>query len=430
MDSLSDFGCFVYYFNSLILTTGLYPEHFAHFPLVNTVLLLLGGGLSLLASRLLLRTIDLNFSEVLCVGLRELLLGACSKRRSWVSNISALLKLCLSYNSWGKIVYVIFMPYIVLSLVRNLLVSGFLLYVHTIGEAEFGWRWLMVLFAGGILVGSSLSLQKMARVQMVCGLLHIVCTLCFSLTYLVDLANAPESIWQTITAQYDTFLRSNHILIPSVLEASKSPPKRHIVLITWAVILALGINLLQYWIVGMYRPIISETSTLIIRRIGILLQIPVLFSSVHIYLRALTDVVITWRYSYNANKRYYWRIKAVRILLPLIVYLPIFALAYFDQSKAQYIVFLPFASTLATSTMYLIIPYCYNRTVQQIWLMKKTPAWWTNSLYAAWVFSLIAAIVNYSLYRTFADIKLGVSLSGSLYVVMVLWHIIGYFLSC
>ena len=59
MDFLSDFGCFAYYFNSLILATGIYKEQFMDSPLVNTALVLLGGGLSLLAFKLLFKTIDL-----------------------------------------------------------------------------------------------------------------------------------------------------------------------------------------------------------------------------------------------------------------------------------------------------------------------------------------------------------------------------------
>ena len=100
MDSLSELGCFAYYFNSLILLNRVFPEHFVNFPIVNTLLIIFGGGLSLLASKLLLRTIDLHFTEVVGTEGMEQLLERNPEKRSSVLNLPTfvLFACCLLGN--------------------------------------------------------------------------------------------------------------------------------------------------------------------------------------------------------------------------------------------------------------------------------------------------------------------------------------------
>jgi len=188
MDWLSDIGCFAYYFNSFILVTAVWPDDFAYSPIVYVAYALLAGGLSLLASHLLLRIIDLHFSEV--VGEPE--------SRSSVLNLPVLLQLCLPRTCWGYTLYVVFMACIMTPLVREFLRLGLFLYVYTAESGEFGWGGLFVLFAVGILMGSSLSLQTMEGVQIGCVLLNVIYQLCNHVIQSVDLTSPFVSVWQRL----------------------------------------------------------------------------------------------------------------------------------------------------------------------------------------------------------------------------------------
>ena len=255
MDSLSDFGCFAYYFNSLIQGTGMWPRQFQHFPLISTILVLLGGGLSLLASKLLLRTIDLHFSEVVGEEGREQLLETPPEKRSSVLNLPALLQRCLPRTWWGDTLYVVLMACLVIALVRELLSFGFILYRLMRYGDVYGWGGLFVLFVGGIFMGSSLSLQTMEGVQIGCILLNATFALSYNFTISVTAQTPPENIWEVVTHLYNPCFLSNHILIPTVLAASKAPSQRHLVLITWALIFVLAIQLPPSLLIGVYTPI-------------------------------------------------------------------------------------------------------------------------------------------------------------------------------
>ena len=430
MDSLSDFGCFAYYFNTLMTNTGIQPKYFAHYPLVNTALVLLAVGLFLLASKLLLRTIDLHFSEVVGEAGREQLLETAPEKRSCVLNLPALLQRCLPHTWWGDTLYVVFMLCIVTGLVHRLLKNGLSLYGYLWYGDEVGWGGLFVLFAVGLLVGPSLSLQTMEGVQIGCVLLSAVYLLSLRMAYSLT-SQAPVNLWEVFAGLYDPCMLSTHLLIPSVLAASRAPSQRHMVIIAWAVALVIAINLPLHLFIGLYGR--SETIANVANKIVKLTLIPTLFSMTHTYMVTLVDIIIAWRYGLNlvvARRTYPLRIKAVQILLPLLTCLPITIIAYFNYNMALYIVSLPFGFDLAWGTMYLIIPFCYRWTVQQMGeeVVGRMPAWWTYSLYAAWVFAFTRTIVYYYLYRTPTDVLLSSCLSGGIFVVMAIWQTISYFL--
>ena len=432
MDSLSDFGCFAYYFNSLVLYTGIETRYFMHYPLVNTALVFLGGGLSLLAAKLLLRTIDLHFSEVVGEEGRERLLETAPENRSCVLNLPALLQRCLPRTWWGDTLYVVLMACLVISLVRELLSFGFILYRLMRDGDVYGWGGLFVLFAVGIFMGSSLSLQTMEGVHIGCILLNATFALSYNFAVSVPLQAPPDNIWEVVTHLYNPCFLSRHILFPTVLAASKAPSQQHIVLITWAVISVLAVQLPSYLLKGVYTPIFNETTLDFAFKILILIRVPVVFCITHLQMRTLADIVIAWRYGLNlvmARRTYPLRIKAVQILLPLLIYLPTFTCAYFDLDPARAIAFSQFGFILAVSTMYFIIPFCYNFTVQQMGeeVVGRIPAWWTYSLYAACAFSLTHTILYYYLYRTPTNILLEFCICGGIFVLMALWQTIGYF---
>jgi len=412
MDSLSDFGCFAYYFNSLVLYTGIEPLLFMHYPLVNIVLVLLEGGLSLLAAKLLLRTIDLHFSEVVGEEGRERLLEAPPEKFSSILNWPALLQRCLPFTWWGDTLYVVLLVCIVIALVQYLLQNGFIFYIMY-GDM-FGWGGLFVLFGAGILMGSSLSLQTMEGVQMGCVLLNVVCQILHNITY-----QAPESISEIYAALYNPYRLSNHLVIPSILAASRAPLKRHMALITWAVFIVLAIGLPSNLFIGFSESIVHAAW-----KVQKLTFLSVLFSSSHIYMRTLVNTVIAWRYGLNsimARRTYPLRIKAVQILLPLLIYLPLFAYINYVRPSSIF----PFAASLVWSLMYFIIPYCYSWTVQQMGegVVGRTSVWWTYSLYAACLYSLTKAIfLGYD-----SDIMWDASFIGGIFSLMVVWQIIGYF---
>ena len=421
MDSLSDFGCFAYYFNSLVVYTEIRPEHFAHYPLANTVLVLLGGGLSLLAAKLLLRTIDLHFSEVVGEEGRERLLEAPPEKFSSILNWPALLQRCLPFTWWGDTLYVVLLVCIVIALVQYLLQNGFIFYNFIMYGDMFGWGGLFVLFGVGILMGSSLSLQTMEGVQMGCVLLNVVCLILQNITYRVNLEAPPESISEIYAALYNPCRLSNHLVIPSILAASRAPLKRHMALITWAVCIVLAIRLPSNLFIGLYEQFYSER---IVHAARMLTFLSVLFSSSHIYMRTLVNTVISWRYGLNsimARRTYPLRIKAVQILLPLLIYLPLFAYINYGIHSSIF----PFAASLVWSIMYFIIPYCYSWTVQQMGegVVGRTSVWWTYSLYAACLYSLTKAIfLGYD-----SDIMWDVSFIGGIFSLMAVWQVIGYF---
>jgi len=228
---------------------------------------------------------------------------------------------------------------------------------------------------------------------------------------------------------YDPCWLSNHLLIPSILAASKATSQRHMVLITLALSLVLVIDLSSNVILGVFHGrIISEAIALIAIKVRRLLFVPVLFSISHMYMRTLADIVIAWSYGLNvtvARITYRRRIKAVQILLPLLTCLPIFILAYFSFDLALDIIKLPFGYSITESTVYLIIPYCFNRTIQQIGVAEKVPAWCTYALYAAWLISLTCTIALYLHYFSITAIWQGFSLNIAIFALMAVWRIVG-----
>lgn len=431
MDSLSDFGCFAYYFNSLILLNGIYPEYFVHFPQINTLLIIFGGGLSLLASKLLLRTINLHFTEIVGTEGMERLLERDPEKRSSVLNLPALLQRCLSFTCWGTTLYVVFMVVIVIALARESLAN---LYSFMDAGKEVGWGGLMVLGIVGILVGSSLSLQSMEGVQMACILLNVVFRLCYNLNFQADLSDSTSSPWQVISEIYNPCPLSHHLLIPSVLAASRATSKRHLVLLSWAMGLVLIINLPYELFFAYYKPLISGEINSDVRKIRRSLAGMVYFSCSHIYMRALADVVIAWRYGLNvkvAKLRYPLRIKIVQLLIPLIIYLPLMISICFCQEVALNIVYLPFGYAQAVSSVYFLIPYCYNCTVQEMGeeLVGRVSVWWTYLLYAAGLCFLVHTIVWDILNHTVEKILLSLGINLGLFALMAIWQTIGYFIS-
>ena len=63
-----------------------------------------------------------------------------------------------------------------------------------------------------------------------------------SLAFSFDSSEPISSPWQVMSEAYNSFWLSNHLLIPSVLAASKATSQRHFVLIAWALGLVLIIN--------------------------------------------------------------------------------------------------------------------------------------------------------------------------------------------
>ena len=156
-------------------------------------------------------------------------------------------------------------------LVHRLLMCELYLYVYLWYGDEYGWGGLFVLFGVGILMGSSLSFQTMEGVQMGFVLLNATWLLSSNFNS-ITLEAPPTSIWEVVTNLYDPCFQTRHLLIPSVLAASRTPSQRHMVLITWAVVLVLAIELPSNLFLALYTPVISET--IVAYKIRLLIGVP------------------------------------------------------------------------------------------------------------------------------------------------------------
>jgi hypothetical protein len=426
MDSLSEFGSFAYYFNVIAVKTAKAPGLFAAAALESTVFLLVAAGLSVLANLLLLKTIDLQFSEPILAGGMESLLTQPPSSREGVLNLPFLLKNSAPKNLLGKLLYLLFLACFLIEVMRFSMFWGLELYSQLPVDTFKMWSGLTLLF----LVGATcLSFQDMEGAQILCVFLNVMLAIC-------DCMLPQQAKSSQIYSEFPLFMLylSNQLIVPTVVAASRSSTERQNYLQAGAIGLVAVLFLTLGLAMSGGSPDLSSDTIAIVEHIRGLIFIPCMFACVHIRLRVLAEVVIAWRYGLDvrmAREQYPVRVKAVQVLLPLVAALPCFLLAYFQASAVRDLIMMPQGYMLVVSTFFLIIPYCYNRTADEFGEgvgKNRAPAWWSYALYLGGLISLVATFYSFSQVET-AKSLLTLAVDVGLFGLMVLWQIIGHFFS-
>jgi len=423
MDSLSDFGSFAYYFNVIAVKTAKAPELFSAAMLESTVFLAVAAGMSVLANLLLLKTIDLQFSEPIYAEGRERLLTHPSDKRQGVLNLPFLLQHSAPKTSLGTVLYLLFLACFLIEVMRFSMYWGLELYSQ-LGVSNFqAWSGLMLLF----LVGATcLSFQDMEKAQILCVFLNVLLAVCDCLL--------PKTNNRMLESQFPLFMLylSNQLIVPTVVAASRASTEKQSRLQAWAIgtvaVLFLALGLAMHG----DRPELSNSTTTLLQQVRGLIFMPCVFACVHIRLRVLAEVVIAWRYGLDvklARAQYPVRVKAVQVLLPLVVALPCFHLAYFQVTEVQDLIMLPEGYMLVVSTFFLIIPYCYNSTVHELGgsaEQERAPVWWSYVLYAGGLTSLFATLYSFTQLESNKGL-LTLVVDLGLLGLMLLWQVLGNF---
>lgn len=428
MDSLSALGCFAYYFNSIFPGVYTLPVLLAKAPLY-TLYLVAAALLSILASKLLVSTIDLHFSESLVLEGREQLLMRPPSQRHSSLNLPSLFERCVPHTCSGTVLYVAFLAAVLVMLLRSAMCVSLNLYVYVKNGETMGWGGLMLLFLVGTMVAASMSYQSMEGVQIACMLLNIMDSVRSSI--LVIGKQIPMNTFDESSAQlFPLFvsLLSNQVVIPCVLAAAGLTSHCQFMLQAWAASLVVGLSLVIAAFLALCGPEFSPMVLATAERIGPILTVSSAFSFFHIWVRALAAVVIAWRYGTNlqtARRRYPQRVKTVEIVLPLLVSLPYLVLIacygllavvnWISKSKGNLV---------SASAIWLIIPYCYCSSVRSIGeaLVKdRVSRWWCYLLYLGGTVALIGSLIN-------GDLIESVGVDVALVAGMLLWQVIGHFI--
>jgi len=118
----------------------------------------------------------------------------------------------------------------------------------------------------------------------------------------------------------------------------------------------------------------------------------------------------------------------------ILVALPCFILAYLDVSTQDVmfdVIALPQEFTLAISIILLIIPCCYDWTVQGFSGnvdLKRVPEWWRYVAYVGGGCSLLASIYSFNQVEKSTTLWYSLYLDCGLVGGMVVWQVLGNYL--
>jgi len=424
MALLGEFGCFAYYFNSVAWLAASGPSRFHQNPVTNVALLLVTSVLAVLVSKLLLKTIDLHFSQQTLS--QERLLSQTSEQRETAFSLPFLLRNCLPEHFLGSVLYLLFLIAVLCALLRTCMFLALKYYVLAVDDDEQmddlelkTWA-VVVLFALSASLTAFSSYQSLQSLQIACVLLNIVYAVSnvTNETY-IERRKAPSS--RPIFHSFLGFL-SIELIIPSVMAVSRVPSERHGVLLTWAV----GLVAILYLALGALVQSDSQIYVNAPEWARELIALLCVFSSMHIHLGALTDVVIAWRYGLNvkvAQQLYPWRVQAVRVLLPFALYTFCFFFASCDFLLAKQRVNLVLGSMLTVSLALLIIPYCHSATLRRFTASDEEQKWWRRVLYVGGVAGAVASLNFFFFESDFFTITLNID--ACIFGVLVLWQVAG-----
>ena len=423
---LGELGCFAYYFNSIAWFAASGALRFSHDPLLSFILLIVTSVLAVLVSKLLLKTIDIHFSEQ---SSREKLLPQDSEERESALSLPFLLRSCLPDNCLGGIVYLLFLVAVLIALLRTCTTSGLKYYGVLVDNPASGddlalqtWA-VAVLFVLAASFTAFFSYQSHQYFQIVCIFLNVL--------YAISKVTNEEYVKErerpsagSVFPRFVSFL-SIELLIPSVMAVSKVSSERHGVLIPWAVGLVAALYLI-------FALLLQSGSQIYVKMpdwVREAISLPCLLATIHIIIGALVDLVVAWRYGLNvkvAQQHYPKRVQAVRLLLPFAFFAFCFFFSYFEfplsKSGGHWVL----GALLTTSVMMFAIPYCHKAT-HDIFAtkgVKDSERWWRYAVYAGGV-GCVAIVLYYFLNNERFSMVASLEIDAYIIGVFVLWQLIG-----
>lgn len=218
--------------------------------------------------------------------------------------------------------------------------------------------------------------------------------------------------------------------IPSVLAASALPSAVQNQLQTLAVVLMAALVLVLGFFVNRDQYMYEGEVFLYLEK---MLFVPCAFSALQIRMWTLVEVVTAWRYGLNvrvAKEKYPYRVKIVQICLPILAASPCIILPLTQDSTHELmldVLSLPQEFTLVISLILLVVPCCYDWTVQGFSRnvrLERAPDWWRYAAYAGGISSLLASLYSFTQAKN-STLFASLGLDCGLLVVMVVWEALG-----
>ena len=180
MEFLSEFGTFACYFNAIVKSVELTLHRFAQAPLFSTGCILVAALLSVLTSKLLIKTVDLQFAQSVRIGSEESLIMTSPEERRSVMNLPSLLEYSAPRTCLGDALYEVFLLVVVVSMLRFSMHSGRGIYWYLFWSEDMGWGGFMLLFVVGVLLSSYLSFQSMEGVHVASVFINVAYLVCLA----------------------------------------------------------------------------------------------------------------------------------------------------------------------------------------------------------------------------------------------------------
>jgi hypothetical protein len=218
---------------------------------------------------------------------------------------------------------------------------------------------------------------------------------------------------------------ANHLMIPSVVSALHVSAAKQNRMQIAAVAFAASL----YLILGSCRYFTEEVDLPTAKSISKYVSVLSLYASIIVRLCPLTEIVIAWRYGANitvAEVNYPNRVKAVRIAIPFVIYLPIEIAAFFGLVDIKVFTNLPHAYMLCASIGLIVIAYCCDNSDRRIPVNLKMEKKWVILLYIGGLASLATTLAYFWCFKGIEALKSSLFDFGIL-VLILLWSLIGRF---
>jgi hypothetical protein len=382
--------------------------------------------LAVIASKLLLRTIEIHFSEQVAQGNQQ---AEVPEQRETALSLPFLLHSCLDGNWVGGIFYLLSLVAVLIALLRTSVTFGFKSYTllanHADLDGDLAIEVVIAVFIVSASITAYLPYQSLQIVHIICILLNIL--------YAVSKVTSAEYVKerQTPTAgsvfpHFVSFL-AIELIIPSVVAVSKVSPRRHWVLITWAVVIVAACYSVFSYLLYSGAQIYMEIPL----SVKAWITLPCLFANIHIPMGALVDVVIAWRYGLNvkvAEQHYPQQVQAVRMLLPFALYAFCFFFSFYGFPLAKSIEHWVLGSLVTVSLVLCAIAYCYKAT-QDLFEVRDEEVgqrWWVYAVSAGGVVYTATALYffyNNERFNWYTSFGIDIYIIG----VFVLWQLLGQF---
>jgi len=427
---METWGSFAYYFNVFASKSAMNPEHLSQAPEI-IVFLLIGGGLSVLGSKLLAHTIDLHYTEPRQRGPEEELLSIQERemkprpqeQRSNSLTLPALLNLSAPRTLKGDVLCFVFLGYVLMAIMR--FTMYWILQVHDTftndWKIDSDWG-LLMLYLVGVLLAAFVPLRDLVWLQLLCVLLNVTQMFCRAFQREEPLEKEARMIWVLLP----TFVQllTNLLMIPTVmagLNVSSALQNR-------VQLAAVGGAGALYVLIGLYMWITDHTVFSFAKQVITVVSVPCLYANIQIRLCVLSEIVVAWRYGQNLQVAKYdfpIRVKAVQILLPFVIYGLFKSVSLITSTELNIITKVQHGYMISGSLVLIIIAYCYQCTVQ-LKNRRNVHQVWMYVLYAGGFVSLAAAMACYWLYKP-TEAAHSLLVDAMLFTFVLAWQVIGKF---